>query len=461
MTDADGTRGETGGPGLATRSVHGGYDGDSNTGAAALPLYQTTSYTFDDAADAAARYALEREDHIYSRISNPTVRALEDRLAGLAGGAGAVATGSGMAALDAITLPLAEHGDNVVVSSDTYGGTTAYFRSTASRRGIEARFVPTLEPDSYAEAIDADTAFVHVETVGNPSLVTPDFEELAAIAHDRGVPLVVDNTFATPALCRPLEHGADVVWSSTTKWIHGHGTTIGGVVIDGGSFPWNEYPDRYPELAGENPAYADVDFGRDFADAPFAAAARFRSVRSLGNGQSPFDAWQTAQGLETLPLRMERHCENAAVLADYLADHPDVAWVAYPGLESHATHENATRYLDDYGGMLAFGLAGADGGSGDRGGGGGTETGPTAFEAGKRFCESVELASFLANVGDAKTLVIHPASTTHGQLTPEERENAGVSADLVRVSVGLEDPADLLADFERAIDRATSASSRT
>jgi O-acetylhomoserine (thiol)-lyase len=329
---------------------------------------------------------------------------------------------------------LAEAGDNVVVSTDTYGGTTTYFAKTASRRGIEARFVETLAYDDYREAIDEDTAFVHVETLGNPSLVTPDFDRVAEVAHDSGIPLVVDNTFATPALCPPLDHGADIVWESTTKWLHGSGTTVGGVLVDGGTFDWT--PAEYPELAGENPAYDGVDFSQDF-DAPLAAAARFRSVRSLGNQQSPFDAWQTLQGLETLPLRMERHCENAAVVAEYLADHDDVAWVTYPGLASHETHDAATRYLDGgYGGMLAFGL---DGG----------------FNAGKAFCESVEVASFLANVGDAKTLVIHPASTTHAQLSPEEQREAGVTPEFVRCSVGIEDPADLLADFEQAIDRAT------
>ena len=421
-------------PGLGTQSVHAGQSPDPATGAMAPPLYQTTSYVFESADDAAARYALEDDGHIYSRISNPTVEVLEDRLATLHGAAGAVATASGMAALDAAVLVLASGGDNVVCSTDTYGGTTAYFSSTASRREIETRFVPTLEYDAYAEAIDAETAFVHVETVGNPSLVTPDFERVAELAHAHDVPLVVDNTFATPALCRPLEHGADIVWESTTKWLHGSGTTVGGILIDGGDFPWAE--GGYEELAGENPAYHDVDFSRDFADAPFAAAARFRSVRSLGNQQSPFDAWNTLQGLETLPLRMEKHCENAAIVADYLADHDDVAWVTYPGLESHPTHENAARYLDDYGGMIAFGL---DGG----------------YEAGKTFCEEVEVASFLANIGDAKTLVIHPASTTHGQLTPEEQEEAGVTTDLVRLSVGIEDPEDLLADLERAIEVAT------
>ncbi|WP_227374868.1 O-acetylhomoserine aminocarboxypropyltransferase/cysteine synthase family protein [Haladaptatus halobius] len=419
-------------PRFGTRSVHAGQEPDPATGAVAPPLYQTTSYAFDDAEHAADLYALDADGHIYSRLSNPTVEMLEDRVASLEGGAGAVATASGMAALDALTLVLAESGDNVVVSTDTYGGTTAYFSHTASRRGIDARFVNTLDYDAYAEAIDEDTAFVHVETVGNPSLVTPDFERVAEVAHDHGVPLVVDNTFATPALCHPLELGADAVWESTTKWLHGSGTTVGGVLVDGGAFDW----EGYPELAGENPAYHGVDFSRDFSDAPLAAAVRFRSVRSLGNQQSPFDAWQTLQGIETLSLRMERHCENAAIVAEYLADHDEVAWVAYPGLESHETHENAGRYLDGgYGGMIAFGLG--------------------EFEASKTFCETVELASFLANIGDAKTLVIHPASTTHAQLSPEEQREAGVTRDLVRLSVGIEDPADILADIDAAIEEAT------
>ncbi|ELY90546.1 O-acetylhomoserine/O-acetylserine sulfhydrylase [Natrialba hulunbeirensis JCM 10989] len=431
---SDGTDAEFGTAEFGTRSVHAGQRADPATGARAPPIYQTTSYTFPDAETAAERYALADDGYIYSRISNPTVEMLEDRLASLENGAGAVATGSGMAALDSATLILAEAGDNVVCSTDTYGGTTAYFAKTATRRDIEPRFVPTLEYDAYEEAIDEDTAFVHVETIGNPSLVTPDFERVAEIAHDNGVPLVVDNTFATPALCRPLEHGADVVWESTTKWLHGSGTTVGGVLVDGGTFPWGEH--GYDEVAGQNHAYHDVDFSRDFPEAPFAAAARFRSLRSLGNQQSPFDAWQTLQGLESLPLRMDKHCENAAIVAEYLADHEDVAWVTQPGLESHPTHDNAARYLADYGGMVAFGLE-------------------TGYEGGKTFCESVEVAQFLANIGDAKTLVIHPASTTHGQLTPEEQAEAGVTPDLIRMSVGIEDPADILADLEQAIETAT------
>ena len=421
--------------GFHTRSLHAGQDPDPATGARAPPIYQTTSYVFDDAEDAAERFRLDVEDNIYSRFSNPTIRLLERRLASLSAGTDAVATAAGMAALDGSTSILAEAGDNVVASADMYGGTSTYFSKMASRRGIDFRPVDTLDYDAYADAIDDDTAFVHVETLANPSLVTPDFERLADIAHDHAVPLVVDNTFATPYLCRPLEHGADAVWESTTKWIHGSGTTLGGVLVDGGTFPWDHPDADYPELAGENPAYG-FDFTERFGDRALAAAVRYRSLRSLGNAQSPFDAWVTLQGLETLPLRMDRHCENATAVAEYLDEHPAVGWVNYPGLESHETHAEATTYLDGYGGMVTFGLA--DG-----------------YEAAKVLCETVEMASFLANIGDAKTLVIHPASTTHSQLSEDEQRAAGVTPDMVRLSVGLEDIDDIVADLEQAIDAAT------
>jgi O-acetylhomoserine (thiol)-lyase len=418
--------------GFHTRSLHAGQAPDSATGARAPPIYQTTSYVFDDADDAAARFRLDVEDDIYSRFSNPTTRTLERRLASLSAGTDAVATASGMAALDAATSVLAAAGDNVVLAADMYGGTSTYFSKMASRRGVEARFVDTLDYDAYADAVDDDTAFVHVESVANPSLVTPDFDRLADVAHDRATPLFVDNTFATPSLCRPIEHGADLVWESTTKWIHGSGTTVGGILIDGGTFPWDHPDANYPELAGENPAYG-VDFGERFGDRALAAAARYRSLRTLGNGQSPFDAWLTLQGIETLPLRMERHCENAMAVAEFLADHPAVAWVTYPGLADHETHDLASEYLDGgYGGMVTFGPAGG-------------------YEAAKELCETVELASFLANIGDAKTLVIHPASTTHSQLTEDEQRAAGVTPDMVRLSVGLEDVADVVADLEEGL----------
>jgi len=422
---------------FSTDSLHAGQDPDPTTGARAPPLYQTTSYVFEDADDAAAQFALEKPGYIYSRLMNPTVETLQERVAALEGGVGAAATASGMASLDLTTFLLAESGDNVVTASALYGGTYTYFTHTVERRGIETRFVDTLDYDAYDEAIDSDTAYVHLETIGNPALITPDIERVADIAHDHGVPLFVDNTFATPYLCNPIEHGADLVWNSTTKWMHGSGTTIGGVVVDGGSFPWAEYADDYPEMGQDNPAYHGVNFAERFGDAAFTYAAIARGLRDLGCAQAPFDAWQTLQGLETLPLRMERHCENAMVVAEYLADHEDVAWVNYPGLEDHPTHDAASEYLDGgYGGMITFGLAGG-------------------YDAARATAEELDLASMLANVGDAKTLVIHPASTTHQQLTDAEQEAAGVTDDMVRLSVGIEDPADILADLEQGIAAAT------
>jgi O-acetylhomoserine (thiol)-lyase len=417
--------------GFETDSLHAGQEPDPATGARAPPIYQTTSYVFEDADHAADLYALEAEGNVYSRISNPTVETLEERIATLEGGTAAVATASGMAALDTATTVLTGVGDNVVAAADTYGGTRSYLGTIAADRGVEARFVDTLDYEAYAAAIDGDTAYVHVETIGNPSLVTPDIERVAEVAHEHGAPLFVDNTFATPALCRPLEHGADLVWDSTTKWIHGSGTTVGGVLVDGGSFPWEDHADKYPEVARDNPAFRGVNFRERFGDAAFAAVARQRGVRALGNQQAPFDAWLTIQGLETLPLRMDRHCENAMAVAEFLAGDERVEWVSYPGLDSHETHADATEYLDGYGGMIAFGLG--------------------AYEAAKRFCEDADLASFLANIGDAKTLTIHPASTTHAQLSEAEQRDAGVLPDMVRLSVGIEDPADIVADVDEAI----------
>jgi len=421
--------------GFDTRTVHAGQEPDSATNARAPPIYQTTSYVFDDTDHAADLFALEEAGNIYSRIMNPTNAMLEKRLASLEGGVAALATSSGMAALDLGTFVLAEAGDNIVTSSSLYGGTYTYFTHTAPRRGIETRFVDTLNYDEYAEAIDDDTAYVHLETIGNPALDTPDIERVAEIAHNHNVPLFVDNTFATPYLCNPIEHGADIVWNSTTKWIHGSGTTIGGALIDGGTFPWED--GDYPNLTEEHPAYHGLNFREAFGDAAFAYAARARGLRDLGNQQAPFDSWVTLQKLETLPLRVEKHSENALEVARWLKDHDEVSWVNYPGLESHETHDNASKYLDGgYGGMITFGLEGG-------------------YEAGRTVCNETELASLLANVGDAKTLIIHPASTTHQQLTDEEKEASGTTNDLVRLSVGIEDPDDIIADLKQAIDSAT------
>jgi O-acetylhomoserine (thiol)-lyase len=422
--------------GFDTHSVHAGTEPDPATGARAPPIYQTTSFAFEDSDHAARLFALEEEGYIYSRLLNPTQAALGERLATLEGGVGAVATGSGMAAFDLATFLLASAGDNVVSADALYGGTVTYLTHTVERRGVETRFVDTLDVDAYREAIDDDTAFVHLETIGNPALVVPDIEAVAEVAHDHGAPLFVDNTFATPYLCNPIEHGADLVWHSTTKWLHGAGSTVGGALIDGGTFPWADHAEDYPELAQENPAYHGVNFAERFGDAALTYAAIARGLRDLGNQQAPFDAWVTLQKLESFPLRMQRHCENAQRVAEYLQDHPEVAWVNYPGLEDHETHEAASEYLDGgYGGMITFGLEGG-------------------YEAAKATVDGADLASLLANVGDAKTLVIHPASTTHQQLTEEEQAAAGVTPDMVRLSVGIEDPADVVADLEAAIENA-------
>ena len=428
--------------GFDTRSLHAGASADPTTGARATPIHQTTSFVFDDADAAADLYALRADGDVYSRVSNPTVRTLEDRLADLEGGSGAVATASGMAAFDALTTALARAGDNVVASAEMYGGTAAYLTSIADRRGIEARLVGTTDYEEYEAAIDDDTAYVHVETISNPSLVTPDFERLAGIAHEHAVPLVVDNTFATPALCRPIDHGADVVWESTTKWITGNGTTVGGVLVDGGTFPWDHPDADYDELSGESPAFP-VDFVERFGDAALANVVRQRAVRPTGSQQSPFDAWQTLQGVGTLPLRMDRHCGNARRVAEFLRDDDRVDWVTYPGFADHPTHDDADRYLEGgYGGMITFGAAGG-------------------YDAAKALCESVDLASFLANVGDAKTLVIHPASTTHAQLDEAAQLAAGVRPDMVRLSVGIEDPEDVIADLDAALSAAADADDPT
>jgi O-acetylhomoserine (thiol)-lyase len=422
--------------GFGTRCVHAGQaDPDETTRARAPPIYQTSSYVFEDAEQAADLYALHEDGNVYSRFDNPTVSMLEQRIASLEQGTDAVATGAGMAALDAGTSLLASAGDNIVSAASIYGGTHGYMETIGSRRGIEARFVDSLDPDAYAAAIDENTAYVHFETIGNPSLVVPPIEEIVDVAHERNVPVFVDNTFGTPYLCNPLEYGVDVIWQSTTKWIHGSGTTVGGVLVDGGSFPWADHPEKFPELGGESPGFQGVTFAEQYGDRAFAQAAKQRSVRNLGDGQKPFDAWATMQGLETLKLRMEQHCSSALALAEYLQDHPAVAWVTYPGLSDHETHAAASHYLDDgYGGIVTFGLA-------------------AGYEASRQFCEEVELGSFLANIGDAKTLVIHPASTTHAQQSPEQQRESGVTPDLVRCSVGIEDTDDIIADFAQAIDQ--------
>jgi len=424
-----------------TLQVHAGQDPAPGTNARAVPIYQTTSYTFDDSAHGARLFALEEFGNIYTRIMNPTNDVFEKRIAALEGGVAALATGSGQAAQFLTLTTLAEAGDNIVSTSYLYGGTYNQFKVAFKRLGIEVRFVDGDDPDDFAAAIDDNTKAVYVETIGNPRFNVPDLPAFADVAHAAGVPLVVDNTFgAAGFLCRPIDYGADIVVQSATKWIGGHGTSIGGVIVDSGNFDWSS--GRFPSFTEPSPGYhglvfAEV-FGLDstFGNIAFIIRARVEGLRDFGPALSPFNSFLLLQGLETLSLRVQRHVDNAQELAEWLEAHPAVAWVSYPGLKSHPYHETATRILSNgYGAVLSFGIKGG-------------------LAAGQRFIDSVELASHLANIGDAKTLVIHPASTTHQQLTSEEQTASGVTADLIRVSVGIEHIDDIKEDFEKAFARA-------
>lgn len=425
--------------GLGTRAVHAAQEtADPATNARAVPIYATTSYVFDDPQHAASLFGLQQFGNIYTRIMNPTSDVFERRIADLEGGVAAVATASGQAAETLAILNLAQAGDSIVTSRSLYGGTVALFRHTLPRLGITTKFVDTSDLEAVESAIDETTRAVYVETIGNPRLDVPDFRRLADIAHAAGVPLVVDNTFATPILSRPIEHGADIVVHSATKWIGGHGTAIGGVVVDSGRFDWGAEP-RFRSLFVEpEPAYHGLSFAEQFGDldgANIAYAIRLRVIllRDLGPALSPFNAFLFLQGLETLHLRIQRHAENALAVARFLEGHPAVSWVSYPGLESHPSHELATQYLDGgFGGVVTFGVLGGE---------------PSA----KRVIEETRLFSLLANVGDAKSLIIHPWSTTHEQLSEEDRLAAGVTEDQVRLSVGIEDADDLVADLDGAL----------
>jgi O-acetylhomoserine (thiol)-lyase len=424
-----------------TLQLHAGQEPDQGAHARAVPIYQTTSYTFDDSAHAARLFALEEFGNIYTRIMNPTTDVFEKRIAALEGGVAAVGTASGQAAQFTALTTLAGVGDNIVSTSYLYGGTHNQFKVTLARLGIETRFVDGDDPAAFVDLIDDDTKALYVETIGNPRFNVPDLPALATIAHDAGIPLIVDNTFgAAGYLCRPIDHGADIVVASATKWIGGHGTSIGGVIVDSGNFDWRS--GRFPVFTDPSPGYhglvfSDV-FGPDgpFGNIAFAIRARVEGLRDIGAALSPFNAFLLLQGVETLSLRVQRHVDNALDLAKWLQVHELVTWVDYPGLPEHPYHENATRLLrNGYGGVLAFGI---EGGS----------------PAAQRFIDSVHLASHVANVGDAKTLVIHPASTTHQQLSAEEQLRAGVTDDLIRVSVGIEHIDDLKADFDGAFARA-------
>ena len=420
-----------------TQAVHAGKEAvQSEMRSCAVPIHQTASYLLGDTERAQELFALEKKGDIYSRISNPTNEVFEERLAALEGGVGSVATSSGMSALNLIVFTLMESGENLVTSSNIYGGTHTYFSHSMSKYGMEARFTKDDSPERFSEKIDEKTRFVHLETIGNPSLDVPDIEAIAEVAHEANVPLVVDNTFATPYLCRPFEHGADIIWHSTTKWLNGGGTTIGGAVVDSGDFPWET--GNFPGLTEDDPSYHGVNFRERFGDAAFINNLRARGLRDLGSIQSPFDSFLNLKGLETLSLRMEKHCKNAASISRFLEDHPGVSWVNYPGLESHETHDLASRYLEGgYGGVITFGIEGG-------------------YEAAVEFMETVELISFLANVGDAKSLIIHPSSTTHQQLSEEEKRSGGITDDLLRFSVGIEDPEDIKKDLNQALEKVLS-----
>ncbi|OIQ61936.1 homocysteine synthase [Neomoorella thermoacetica] len=418
---------------FATLAVQAGQEPDPATGARAVPIYQTTSYVFRDADHAAALFGLREEGNIYTRIMNPTTDVFEKRMAALEGGVGALATASGQAAITLAIANIATAGQEIVASTSLYGGTFSLFNSTLPKFGIKTRFVDSAEPEDFRAAITDRTRAIYVEILGNPKLDVPDLEALAAIAHEAGIPLIVDNTFATPYLCRPFEFGADIVVHSATKFIGGHGTSIGGIIVDSGKFNWDN--GKFPGLVEPDPSYHGLSYVQSFGPAAYIVKARVQLLRDLGPALSPFNAFLFLQGLETLHLRMERHVQNATRIAGWLAEHPAVAWVSYPGLPGHPYYERARKYLPKgAGAILTFGIKGGK-------------------EAGKKFINSVKLFSLLANVGDAHSLVIHPASTTHQQLTPEEQLASGVTEDLVRISVGLEDVEDLIADLDQALNR--------
>ncbi len=428
-----------------TLQLHAGQEPAPGTNARAVPIYATTSFTFDSAEHGGNLFALKEFGNIYTRIMNPTTDVFEKRVAALEGGVAALATASGQSAQFLAITNLAGAGDNIVSASQLYGGTYNQFKVALPRLGINVKFADG-SPESIEALVDENTKAVYVETIGNPGYNVPDLELIAENAHKQGVPLIVDNTFgAAGYLCRPIEHGADIVVESATKWIGGHGTTIGGVIVDAGTFPWNN--GRFPQFTEPSPGYHGLNFWEVFgpdgvvgANVAFIIRARVEGLRDFGPAQNPFGSFLLLQGLETLSLRVQRHVDNALDLAHWLDSRDDVDWVSYPGLESHPSHELASKYLNNgFGGVLSFGL---------KGGG----------EAGKTFINNVELASHLANVGDAKTLVIHPSSTTHQQLNEQEQLDSGVTPDMVRVSVGIEHIDDIKADFVQAFGKVAEAS---
>ena len=433
--------------GIETLCLHAGQIPDPATGARAAPIYQTTSYVFDSAEHAASLFNLQTFGNVYSRLSNPTVAVLEERVAALEGGRAAIAASSGMAAEMLAMLTLCEKGDHIVAASTLYGGTYSQFAVTFERFGIGCSFVEPDDPENFRRALQPNTRAVFAETIANPRLNVLDIEAVAGIAHAHGVPLVVDNTLASPYLCRPIAHGADIVVHSVTKYLGGHGTTMGGVVVESGKFPWDN--GKFPGMTEPSKGYHGVRFYETFGDFGFTMKARMEIARTLGPTLAPLSAWLLLQGVETLPVRMDRHVQNAQRVAEFLAAHPRVSWVNYPGLPSSPYHALARKYLPKgAGGILSFGVRPAEGSDGDT---------AAAQRAGERFIEAATFMSHLANVGDARTLVIHPASTTHRQLSDAEQRAAGVTADMIRLSVGLESIEDLLWDLDQALRSSGSA----
>ncbi|WP_243298039.1 homocysteine synthase [Bacillus litorisediminis] len=422
-----------------TLLLHGGQEPDPATGSRAVPIYQTTSYVFKNTEHAQNLFALAEQGNIYTRIMNPTVDVFEKRIALLEGGAAAVATSSGAAAIAFAILNIAQAGDEIVASSDLYGGTFNLFSITLPKYGINVKFVDPKDPENFRAAITDKTKAVFAEIIGNPSLHVLDVEKVAAVAHENGIPLIVDNTFASPIACQPIKWGADIVVHSATKWIGGHGTSIGGVIVDGGTFDWNS--EKFPGFTEPDRSYHGLRFATDVGNVGFAVKLRVQLLRDIGACLSPQNAFLFLQGLETLHLRIERHAENALKLAQYLQNHPAVEWVSYPGLEQHPSHEVAKKYFrTGFGSIVNFGIKGGR-------------------EAGRKVIDNVQLWSHVANVGDAKSLIIHPASTTHQQLSPDELKLTGVTEELIRLSVGIESIQDIIHDLDRAIFVATGKSS--
>ncbi|WP_028401448.1 homocysteine synthase [Ectobacillus panaciterrae] len=422
--------------GIETLSIHGGQEPDPTTGSRAVPIYQTTSYVFRDTEHAANLFSLAESGNIYTRIMNPTQDVFEQRVALLEGGVGALATSSGQAAITLSILNIAGSGDEIVSSTNLYGGTYNLFAVTLKKLGINVKFVDPSDPENFRSAITDKTKAVYAETIGNPKIDVLDIEAVARVAHDAGVPLIVDNTFPSPYLNRPIDHGADIVVHSATKFIGGHGTSIGGIIVDGGTFDWTN--GKFPGLVEPDPSYHGISYTQALGNLAYIVKARVQLLRDIGAAVSPFNAFQFLQGLETLHLRLERHSQNALAVAKFLENHELVNWVNYPGLESSPYYQLAKKYLPKgQGALLTFGI---------KGGG----------EAGRKFIDSLELFSHLANVGDSKSLVIHPASTTHQQLTEEQQESTGVTPDMIRLSIGTETVDDLIYDLDQALKKSKS-----